>query len=232
LKHRFPVRYVTYDNEHWKLLKNLRMKAINLMEALRRRNLFSLTYGSIVRGDVKPTSDVDVFIPDVVPSQDIELALMSAGYSIVSREVVQATPSYVVKGYIYVDELTSVSFPLIPMRIEEEMFYSLAGKADLDELIKDVRKPGINKELMLIVPTEEGHYELAIDGGIEEAAKVLSVDPSVLRKRVYVLKRRKEIGRTGVYRSILLQPDDSFESVLKRLINTSPSLRRRLKEYE
>ena len=202
------------------------------MEALRRRNLFSLTYGSIVRGDVKPTSDVDVFIPDVVPSQDIELALMSAGYSIVSREVVQATPSYVVKGYIYVDELTSVSFPLIPMRIEEEMFYSLAGKADLDELIKDVRKPGINKELMLIVPTEEGHYELAIDGGIEEAAKVLSVDPSVLRKRVYVLKRRKEIGRTGVYRSILLQPDDSFESVLKRLINTSPSLRRRLKEYE
>jgi len=208
------------------------MKAINLMEALRRRNLFSLTYGSIVRGDVKPTSDVDVFIPDVVPSQDIELALMSAGYSIVSREVVQATPSYVVKGYVYVDELTSVSFPLIPMRIEEEMFYSLAGKADLDELIKDVRKPGINKELMLIVPTEEGHYELAIDGGIEEAAKVLSVDPSVLRKRVYVLKRRKEIGRTGVYRSILLQPDDSFESVLKRLINTSPSLRRRLKEYE
>ena len=208
------------------------MKAINLMEALRRRNLFSLTYGSIVRGDVKPTSDVDVFIPDVVPSQDIELALMSAGYSIVSREVVQATPSYVVKGYVYVDELTSVSFPLIPMRSEEEMFYSLAGKADLDELIKDVRKPGINKELMLIVPTEEGHYELAIDGGIEEAAKVLSVDPSVLRKRVYVLKRRKEIGRTGVYRSILLQPDDSFESVLKRLINTSPSLRRRLKEYE
>ncbi len=202
------------------------------MEALRRRNLFSLTYGSIVRGDVKPTSDVDIFIPYVVPSQDIELALMSAGYSIVSREVVQATPSYVVKGYIYVDELTSVSFPLIPMRIEEEMFYSLAGKADLDELIKDVRKPGINKELMLIVPTEEGHYELAIDGGIEEAAKVLSVDPSVLRKRVYVLKRRKEIGRTGVYRSILLQPDDSFESVLKRLINTSPSLRRRLKEYE
>jgi len=208
------------------------MKAINLMEALRRRNLFSLTYGSIVRGDVKPTSDVDVFIPDVVPSQDIELALMSAGYSIVSREVVQATPSYVVKGYIYVDELTSVSFPLIPTRSEEEMFYSLAGKADLDELIKDVRKPGINKELMLIVPTEEGHYELAIDGGIEEAAKVLSVDPSVLRKRVYVLKRRKEIGRTGVYRSILLQPDDSFESVLKRLIDASPSLRRRLKEYE
>jgi len=232
LKHRFPVRYVTYDDEHWRLLKNLRIKAINLMEALRRRNLFSLTYGSIVRGDVKPTSDVDIFIPYVVPSQDIELALMSAGYSIVSREVVQATPSYVVKGYIYVDELTSVSFPLIPMRIEEEMFYSLAGKADLDELIKDVRKPGINKELMLIVPTEEGHYELAIDGGIEEAAKVLSVDPSVLRKRVYVLKRRKEIGRTGVYRSILLQPDDSFESVLKRLINTSPSLRRRLKEYE
>lgn len=232
MKHRFPVRYVTYDDEHWRLLKNLRIKAINLMEALRRRNLFSLTYGSIVRGDVKPTSDVDIFIPYVVPSQDIELALMSAGYSIVSREVVQATPSYVVKGYIYVDELTSVSFPLIPMRIEEEMFYSLAGKADLDELIKDVRKPGINKELMLIVPTEEGHYELAIDGGIEEAAKVLSVDPSVLRKRVYVLKRRKEIGRTGVYRSILLQPDDSFESVLKRLINTSPSLRRRLKEYE
>jgi len=231
LTHRFPVRYVTYDDEHWKLLKNLRRKAVNLMEALRRRNLFSLTYGSIVRGDVKLTSDVDVFIPDVIPSHDIELALTSAGYNIISREVIQATPSYVVKGYIYVDELTSVSFPLIPMRSEEEMFYSLAGKSTLDELIGDVRKPGINKELMLIVPTEEGHYEFAIERSIEEAAKILSVDPNVLRKRVYVLRRRKEIGRTGVYRSILLQPEESFESVLKKLIDASPSLRRRLKEY-
>lgn len=231
MTHRFPVRYVAYDDEHWKLLKSLRRKAVNLMEALGRRNLFSLTYGSIVRGDVKITSDVDVFILDVMPSHDIELALLSAGYNIISREVVQATPSYVVKGYIYVDELMSVSFPLIPMRSEEEMFYSLAGKANLDELVNDLRKPGINKELMLIVPTEEGHYEFAIERSIEEAAKVLSVDPNALRKRVYVLKRRKEIGRTGVYRSILLQPEESFESVLKKLIDTSPSLRRRLKEY-
>ncbi len=201
------------------------------MEALWRRNLFSITYGSIVRGDVKPSSDVDVFIPTVIPSHYIELALINANYDIISREIVQATPSYVVKGYVYVDELTSVSFPLIPMRSEEEMFYSLAGKASLNELMSDVRKPGINKELMLIIPTEEGHYEFAVERSIEEAAKVLSVDPNVLRKRVYVLKRRKEIGRTGVYRLILLQPEESFESVLKKLIDTSPQLRRRLKEY-
>lgn len=200
------------------------------MEDLERRNMFSITYGSIVRGDVKLTSDVDVFIPYVIPSHDVELALMNAGYNIISREIVQATPSYVVKGYIYIDELTSVSFPLIPMKSEEEMFYSLAGKASLDELTNDIRKPGINKELMLIVPTEEGHYEFAIERGIEEAAKVLSLDPNVLRKRVYVLKRRKEIGRTGVYKSILLQPEESFESVLKKLIDTSPALKRRLKE--
>ncbi|MCS7135807.1 MAG: hypothetical protein RMJ14_04345 [Nitrososphaerota archaeon] len=200
------------------------------MEALERRNLFSLTYGSIVRGDVKLTSDVDVFIPYVIPSHDVELALMNAGYNIISREIVQATPSYVVKGYIYIDELTSVSFPLISMKSEEEMFYLLAGKASLDELTNDIRKPGINKELMLIVPTEEGHYEFAIERSIEEAAKVLSLDPNVLRKRVYVLKRRKEIGRTGVYKSILLQPEESFESVLKKLIDTSPALKRRLKE--
>jgi len=201
------------------------------MDAIGRRGLFSITYGSIVRGDVKLTSDVDVFIPSVVPSHEVELALTEAGYNIVSREVVQATPSYVVKGYVYVDELTSVSFPLIPMRGDEEAFYSLAGKASLEELTRGIRKPGINKELMLVVPTEEGHYELLIEGNIEEAAKVLSVDPDVLRNRVYVLKRRRELGRTGVYRSIRIPSEESFESVLKRLIDTSPPLRRRLKEH-
>ncbi len=201
------------------------------MDALRRRGLFSITYGSIVRGDVKLTSDIDVFIPDVVPSHEVELALTDVGYSIISREVVQATPSYVVKGYVYIDELTSVSFPLISMRSDEEAFYSLAGKVSLEELMSGIRKPGINKELMLIVPTEEGHYEFSIEDNIEEAAKLLSADPSVLRNRAYILKRRKELGRTGVYRLIQLPPEESFENILKRLIDTSPSLKRRLKEH-
>ncbi|MHA1957077.1 MAG: nucleotidyltransferase domain-containing protein [Candidatus Thorarchaeota archaeon] len=71
-------------------------------------HLNSFVYGSIARGDVSKSSDIDVIIPSVVPSYRIELAVGSG----VLRELVQATPSSVLKGHIHLDNTTVVSFPL------------------------------------------------------------------------------------------------------------------------
>jgi len=86
--------------------------------------------------------------------------------------------------------------------------------------------------LILIVPTERGHVEIPVEGRIEEAAKILKIDPRILRNRVRVLRKRREIGRTGVYREISIPADKTFEQVLEELIDRDPALRRRLKTVE
>ncbi|MEM3951950.1 MAG: hypothetical protein QXP74_00875, partial [Nitrososphaerota archaeon] len=122
---------------------------------------------------------VDVFIPYKVSSEILQVYLESSDLKIYRRVLVQATPKYVPKAYIFLDEtgLTSVSFPLAKMKKEELEFYKLAGQLDYEGLKKDLRVPGINKELKLIIPVEEGHIELPLEMNIELAAKVIKIDP-------------------------------------------------------
>ncbi|HIQ30115.1 MAG TPA: DNA polymerase subunit beta [Candidatus Caldiarchaeum subterraneum] len=220
---------VKYGRERWEVLKRLRAKALGLMEALERAGFSSVVYGSVARGDVKPTSDLDIFIPYTVSTQLVELALAGAGYGVYKRVLVQATPSHAVKAYIYLSESDTVSVPLMPLSRDELGFYLLAGSLELDELRRGVRKPGINKELMVIIPTEEGHIEFPAARSVEEAAKVLKVRPEVLRSRIRVLTRRKEVGHTGVFKSIEVPFHRSFEEVFEELVSRNPALRRRLR---
>ena len=53
---------VTYSNARWAQLKELREKAVPVMAALEAFHLQSTVHGSVARGDVKESSDVDVFI--------------------------------------------------------------------------------------------------------------------------------------------------------------------------
>ena len=50
-----PADYkeVTYTNSRWQLLKDLRIKAIEVMTALEAFHLTSVVHGSVARGDVK-----------------------------------------------------------------------------------------------------------------------------------------------------------------------------------
>jgi len=45
---------------------------------------------------------------------------------------------------------------------------------------------------------------------------------------VRVLKRRREHGRTGLYKEIELSAEETFSGVLKRLVDTNPYLKRRV----
>jgi len=222
---------VAYDEKHWKLLRELRSKAVQIMEVLDRSHLPSIVHGSIARGDISEKSDIDVFLPDPPSSFTIETALERAHVSVNRRVVVQATPFYAVKGYIELDEPRCVSFPLVKLRHVERDFYSFSGEASLPTLRKDLRVSGVDKRLMLIEPTLRGHVESSIVGREETVAHLLGISLNTVLDRVHALLRRDEVGRTGVFIERELSPDETFEMVLKKLADQNPAVRRRLKLY-
>jgi hypothetical protein len=220
---------VTYLAARWAKLKELRDKAVPIMAALEAFHLQSTVHGSLARGDVKETSDIDVFIPEVQSSFQVETALDKAKIRVNSRFLVQATPNYAMKAHIEIDESQVVSFPLMEMRRVEREFYRFGGEATLAQLQADVRTAGIDKRLMLIEPTEKGHVESSIVGQEEHAAKLLGISAETVLDRVHALLKRDNVGRTGVFIKRELEPDETFEVVLKRLAEANPAVRRRFK---
>lgn len=211
-------------------MERLRGDAIHIMKPLVEAHLYCIVYGSIARGDVSETSDIDVYLP-VPPSPTlIEATLESAGFRYSKREIVQATPSYAAKAYIYLDELKSVSFPLVPLRQSEEDFTGFAGRVDYNQLSSGLRVPGVNKELVFIEPTESGHMETPIRGNEGVVAKKLGIDTRIVTQRQRTLERREKVGRTGVYIKRELAPDESFSAVFNTLTRNDSAIRRRLRK--
>lgn len=226
----YEVREVFYNQERWLLLKKLRAVAIDILKALKARGIEGIVHGSLARGDVNEKSDVDVFIPDVLPSYMVEGALHDAGIQILKRELTQATPNHVVKAIVYLDEKVKVTFPLLPLRQREREFYKFGGEVGLSDLIEGKRVPGVDKRLMLIFPTTYGHYEYSIIYNGVEVSKLIGVSLELINERIRVLTRRDEIGRTGIYFKIELRDDENFEEKLRERAAKDPSLRRLLSQ--
>lgn len=222
-------REVIYDPRHWASLERFRKKAIGIMEALEDSHLGPITHGSTVRGDVTQNSDIDIFIPNQVSSFTVEVALDKIGIVVGSRSVVQATPTYAMKAHMKIDENTSVSFPLMKMRNVEREFYKFGGEASAEDLRNDLRFPGVDKQLMLVEPTTDGHKEHTIVGREMTVAKVLDISVQTVLDRVHTLLRRDEVGRTGVFIKRELSDDETFEMALKRIADKNPAVRRRLR---
>lgn len=226
----YEYREVIYTAARWTLLRKLRVEAARVMTALEAFHLFAITHGSLARGDVKQSSDVDLFIPEVQNSFLVEAALEKAQVPIQSRLVVQATPNYAMKAHIEVDERVTVSFPLMQMRRVEREFYRFGGELNLEQLNAERRVAGVDKRLMLIEPTERGHVESSVVGKEEAAAKVLGISVETVLDRVHTLTRRDTVGRTGVFVKKELAPDETFELALKKLSDRNPAVRRRTSE--
>jgi len=219
---------VVYDEERWRILREKRASALEIMKTLVEYGFTPITYGSVARGDVHDSSDVEVFIPRPINAALLELIIERHLGGWIRREVVQATPRYVPKGYVYLDENRIVSFPLIEMLATENSFYDIAGKIDFGGLRGGTRVAGMNKGLMVVVPTPRGHAEFPAEKDIEQAGRLIGVDPTLIRRRVEVLRRRRLHGRTGVFRKITLGAGDSFSSILEALVDENPWIRKRL----
>jgi len=221
---------VIYTKDHWRLLQKKREKAASIMEALRIRGLEPIVHGSIARGDVHARSDVDIVLTIPQSPYIVELALELSGIEVHHKAIVQATPSNTPKVYLYLtgDETECVSYPLNKLKPRELEFYKFGGMLDYEMLIKNVRVPGVNKKLLLIVPTEKGHIEKPIIGKEHEVAKLLNISIDTVMERVRVLTRRDELGRTGVFIKKVLPSDASIEEAVNRIKRENPLFRRAL----
>jgi hypothetical protein len=228
----FEQRAVVYSKERWILLRELRAEALKIMMALRRYGLHSIVHGSVARGDVSRQSDVDVFIPYPVPSYQVELALESSGYKVSHKLVVQATPQSTPKVYIVLDPLERrvVSYPLAKLTRTEYEFYYFGGALDYAGLNEGKRVAGVDKRLMLIEPTEEGHVETSVIGREAVVAKKLGISLDTVLERVRVLRRRDEVGRTGTFVKVVMEPWESVEDVVRRLANSNMPFRKVLRQ--
>jgi hypothetical protein len=219
-----PRREVVYGSGTWEHLSELRHRAAIVLRALNAADVDASVFGSVARGDVKQGSDVDVFIPRVVSSIKIGLALDAR-----ERSIVQATPRALVKAHLVLDDGTNVIFPLIPPRQTELEFYRFGGEVGLEGILEDKRVCGVDKRLMFIEPTVEGHVETPLsDLTPGWVAKKIGVGQTIVEERMRVLKRRADVGRTGIYLERQLTPDESFEQVLAELMYEDPALRRRV----
>ncbi len=222
---------VTYTKEHWRLLQSKREKAVKILDELENYNIRGYIFGSLARGDVHKDSDIDIIIFSPPPIYKLELILEESLGNIYSREIVQATPNHAIKMHIYVDPLTIISVPLVSLSRLEHEFYRFGGIIS-SKLARDYRKrvPGVDKRLVLIIPTDKGHIGQSIIGMESYVSKVLGVSVDIIKERIEVLSKRDEKGRTGVFLKRVLLPDESVDEVLRKLIDRNPKLRTLIKK--
>lgn len=220
-------KLVEYNQERWNILTEKRERAKEVMEALLSFGISSVVYGSVARGDVNEKSDVDIFIPEIIPSYKVEVAL--DGFEVLEKRIVQATPNYAIKGELVLSENTTVSFPMVRMREREMDFYRFGGCIDYNDLMENRRVPGVDKRLVLIIPTGNGHREVPLtDMHPSGVARMLGVSIEIVVERIRVLTRRREIGRTGVFLCETIPTSECFEQALKEIASRNPAVRRRL----
>ena len=221
-------RRVIYSEKHWQLLKELRLKAIEILNIFKKEGIYAIVHGSIARGDVHIGSDIDIVIPYTVPSYLVETILENYEIKPYKKLISQATPIHAIKAHIYLDELTIITFPLTPLSELEREFYKFSGELTLEKLINNERVPGVDKRLMLIIPVNDGHIERSIIGIERKVAKFLNISLEIIEERKGILLRRDEIGRTGVFIKKIVGIDQSFEDVLRKLARENSILRKKL----
>lgn len=223
-------RIIEYKKNDWELLNNKRLQALKLLNIFFVEGFNPYIFGSLARGDVHIDSDIDIVFLQRISSFLIEHVLFKNGYDNYFREIIMATPRDTIKLYIYLSELESITIPISPFDKKGLEFYSFGGKINQNQLKSKIRVPGIDKRLVLINPTNNGHEESSIIGNEHNVAKEINIDIETIIERRNVLLRREQYGRTGVFIKRPLKPDESTEDVLKILARKKTIIRKKLRE--
>ena len=229
LKRKTDLKEIIYDRNQWTLISKYRMNGKKILCALIKSKLTPSIYGSVARGDVTKNSDIDIIIPEVFSSFQIESSLERLDIPIQNRYIIQATPSHAIKAYIELNSVTTISFPLTRLKKIEREFYKFGGEINLRQIDSNRRVHGVDKRLMLIEPTKTGHIERGIVGIEDYVAKNIGISTQTILNRVNILQKREETGKTGVFIKKIVPTDFTFELVLKKLADKNPAVRRRLK---
>lgn len=219
---------ITYSEYNWTLLKNKRAIATKLLNLFVKEGLNPFVYGSVARGDVNESSDIDIIFIQEIPSFQIEYILNKNGFENYFREIIMATPLDSIKLYIHLSELESITVPLSKFDKRIFEFYNFGGKLTLNKLKSENRVAGIDKRLVLIKPNVHGHEEISVIGNEALAAKEVGVSIDTVNERKRVLLRREKYGRTGVFLKRNLEFNESTEEVLKNLAKRKAIVRKKL----
>jgi len=219
---------VIFTESDWTLLEEKRRTSLKLLNLFESEGIKAFIYGSIARGDVHQDSDIDIIIPQMVPSYQIEYILQKNGFSNYFREILMATPKDSIKLYIYLSELESITIPLSRFDKKSIEFYDFGGRIDFRGLKSNIRVPGIDKRLVLIKPTLKGYEEYSIIGNEHIAAKDLNISLATIMDRKKILLKREKYGKTGVFLKRQLNINESTEDVLKKLADKKSIIRKKL----
>lgn len=218
---------VHYNREHWNTFHQKREIARDILQLLDPLQTSSIVYGSVARGDTHQGSDIDILIRDVISSYQIEYLISDR--EILSQAIVMATPNHSIKGCIVMEGDITISFPLIPLTSREIDFYSFGGSITLKDIDERRRVPGIDKQLLLVMPKENGHTARSILHIPQVELSQLGFSPQIIEERKRVLKRRDDIGRTGVFLNELVDPELGFEGTLRQLVDRNHLIRKKVR---
>jgi len=218
-----------YTTEHWEILKLLRKRAIEIAQIFQNHQIEVLVYGSVARGDVKTTSDIDIVLVPFVPSYRVELILEESQITILGKRIIQATPNDVIKAHYELESNTTITLLLTKFTQTPFEFYKFGGAVTYSQLAEQIRVAGVDKRLVLILPTTTGHEERSLIENQSVAAKELDISITMIQQRIRVLTRRDKIGRTGVFLNQELALDQNIEEYLRNLARTNQFIRRRLR---
>ncbi len=218
---------IFYSKKRWKKFANLREEAKKILKCLFENNLNAIIHGSLARGDVRAKSDIDIFIKNNISSFQLDIALQKYEIIPYKKEISQATAWQLKKAHYYINSYTSISFPLENPKKQEIDFYYFGGAINYPQIKKNMRVAGIDKRLMIIKPTKEGHIEYSLVGNEKKAIKEVGLNYDIIKERIEVLTRRDKIGRTGVLLKKEIPPDMSVEQFAKYLQDRNPALKKR-----
>lgn len=221
--------FYIYSKEHWEMLKSLRNRAIEIAEMFQNHQIDVFIYGSVARGDVKATSDVDIVLVPLIPSYRVELLLEESHIPILGKQIIQATPNDIIKAHYELESNTTVTLLLTKFTQTPFEFYKFGGAVTYSQLKNQIRVAGVDKRLVLILPTATGHEERSLIENQSIAAKELDISITMIQQRIRVLSRRDKIGRTGVFLNEELGLDQNVEEYLHKLAQTNQFIRRRLR---
>ena len=214
-----------YTKKEYTVLHELRNKAKDLLIKLEEKGIKAFVHGSVARGDVTTTSDIDIFIPYNISSFRLDLLdiLQNA-----DRRIIMGTPNSNIKGLLTIQDKISISFPLTHLTEREVDFYKFSGRVFLEDILAGKYYPGVTKQLILIEPVKDGYWYSSILNNKKEAMDKLNISQQMVDERIRVLLRRDKIGRTGMFLDHHLSPDDNFEQTLDQLSSRNLIVRRKL----
>ena len=217
----------SYSGKELDVLVRLRNQAASLLQILEKNGIQGFVHGSVARGDVTPTSDIDIHVPYHLSSFRLELIDELA---VTERRIIMGTPNSTIKGLLILNKEESLSFPLTMPTEREIEFYKFSGLLHYDDLKKNTFVPGVTKQLLFIEAAENGYWRSSVIANKKRVMQRLNVSQRIVDERIRVLLRRDKIGRTGKILDYIIPPYENYEQALHHIASKNPIVRNQLKK--